>query len=318
MSDYVGEWARRQNCGGPVGKALLLALAGRADGSGRCFPGRARLLADTEMSERSLRTWVAKLEEAKLLRRERYNGYQEVYILLIDKGEKAVDMGEEAAGFAANAAGETAGAAAETANAAAGAADLANAAGDSSANAAGETAGAAGQTANAAAPYKEGKNNQKKTKEKPLNLLSCSSEGDVDEEWERFCQTWKLNEADSFAKAWREWDGLSDEERTLAVEHAVGFQRATKARSYPTSAKRYLADKLWQGQAQQSVNQSNRSLVFIRRDSDEWKAWVAHRHGRQFPHYSHRETGEFGWFVESSWPPCHAEGLQGNRAGARS
>lgn len=71
MSWQATAWVSTVEAGGPSGKLLLYALANYADENGRCWPSDARLMADTEMAERTIRDWKRKLEEAGLVKVER-------------------------------------------------------------------------------------------------------------------------------------------------------------------------------------------------------------------------------------------------------
>jgi hypothetical protein len=71
MSWQATAWVSTVEAGGPSGKLLLYALANYADEHGRCFPGDERIMSDTELSERSVRDWKRRLEEAGLIRVER-------------------------------------------------------------------------------------------------------------------------------------------------------------------------------------------------------------------------------------------------------
>ncbi len=71
MSWQATAWVSTVEAGGPSGKLLLYALANYADEHGKCWPSDARLIADTELSERAVRDWKRKLEEAGLLAIER-------------------------------------------------------------------------------------------------------------------------------------------------------------------------------------------------------------------------------------------------------
>jgi hypothetical protein len=64
-------WVSCVEAGGPSGKLLLYALANYADENGRCWPSDQRLMSDTELSERAVRDWKRKLEEAGLIVVER-------------------------------------------------------------------------------------------------------------------------------------------------------------------------------------------------------------------------------------------------------
>lgn len=79
MSFHASSWAKRQVTGSPNRKALLMVLAEYsgphewepegADGRHFCWPRQDTLAHDTEMTDRSVRTHLAGLEEQGLIRR---------------------------------------------------------------------------------------------------------------------------------------------------------------------------------------------------------------------------------------------------------
>ena len=70
MSVQAISWALGVSTGDPAAKCLLLALANYADDEGLCWPSQERLAADTEMTDRTVRTKLRGLEEAKLISRK--------------------------------------------------------------------------------------------------------------------------------------------------------------------------------------------------------------------------------------------------------
>lgn len=79
MSIQAVAWAIDQKTGSAAGKVVLLCLANYADEEGKCWPSQETIAAETELSERSVREWLQKLEEVGLLSREkrrRDDGYR--------------------------------------------------------------------------------------------------------------------------------------------------------------------------------------------------------------------------------------------------
>lgn len=79
MSIQAVAWAIDQKAGSAAGKVVLLCLANYADEDGKCWPSQETIAAETELSERSVREWLQKLEEAGLLtrtKRRRDDGYR--------------------------------------------------------------------------------------------------------------------------------------------------------------------------------------------------------------------------------------------------
>jgi DNA-binding MarR family transcriptional regulator len=78
MSIQAVAWALKQRTGSPTLKVTLLAVANYADEEGKCWPSQERLALDTDLSERSVRDALKRLQEMGYLSREarRINGNQ--------------------------------------------------------------------------------------------------------------------------------------------------------------------------------------------------------------------------------------------------
>lgn len=79
MSIQAVAWAIDQKTGSAAGKVVLICLANYADETGTCWPSQETIAAETELSERSVREWLQKLEDAGFLtreRRQRQDGYR--------------------------------------------------------------------------------------------------------------------------------------------------------------------------------------------------------------------------------------------------
>jgi hypothetical protein len=72
MSIQAMAWAKRQKCGNPSMKAVLLAIADYADENGKAWPSQTRLAEDTELDKRTIRRALLSLEDKGYLRREEY------------------------------------------------------------------------------------------------------------------------------------------------------------------------------------------------------------------------------------------------------
>lgn len=86
MSWQATAWVSTVEAGGASGKLLLYALANYADENGRTFAGDERIMRDTELSERSVRDWKRRLEEAGLIhveRRRRPGGNFDVDVIVL-------------------------------------------------------------------------------------------------------------------------------------------------------------------------------------------------------------------------------------------
>jgi hypothetical protein len=89
MSYDAQAWARKIVTGSGIRKAVLMAVANRAnDTEGACWPSQRRIAQDTEFCERAVRNALADLEDMGLLRREkRKNESDMIYLLMPDPGD---------------------------------------------------------------------------------------------------------------------------------------------------------------------------------------------------------------------------------------
>ncbi|WP_166647809.1 helix-turn-helix domain-containing protein [Aquamicrobium defluvii] len=98
MSIQAVAWAIDQKTGSAAGKVVLICLANYADEDGKCWPSQKTIAEETELSERSVREWLQKLEDAGLLTREprrRDDGYRAAdLICLALKNQPAKSAGK--------------------------------------------------------------------------------------------------------------------------------------------------------------------------------------------------------------------------------
>lgn len=74
MAYEIQTWAARARTGSGTLKHVLLALANFADENGLCWPSQERLAFNTELTDRTIRDALKKLEEAGWIKRQaRYN-----------------------------------------------------------------------------------------------------------------------------------------------------------------------------------------------------------------------------------------------------
>ncbi|WP_165899906.1 helix-turn-helix domain-containing protein [Borborobacter arsenicus] len=72
MSWKASAWAKEQRLGSPAAKSILLCLADYADpDKAECWPSQTLLASDAEVSERTAREWLQRLEEWGLIQRTR-------------------------------------------------------------------------------------------------------------------------------------------------------------------------------------------------------------------------------------------------------
>lgn len=69
MSVQAIGWALAQTVGSSSAKSVLVAIANYADENGQCWPSQGRIASDTELTDRSVRTAMALLEENGFINR---------------------------------------------------------------------------------------------------------------------------------------------------------------------------------------------------------------------------------------------------------
>ena len=77
MSIKALSWAFQQHIGSEIGKLVLVIVAIHCDDDWSCFPSQKLLARECEVSDRTVRKWLANLEERGLLKRQqrrRQNG----------------------------------------------------------------------------------------------------------------------------------------------------------------------------------------------------------------------------------------------------
>lgn len=98
MSWRASAWAKEQRLGSPSAKSILLCLADYADpDKAACWPSQAQLAADAEVSERTAREWLRRLEEWGLISRERRtrtNGARASDMIVLRLDMRVVDGAE--------------------------------------------------------------------------------------------------------------------------------------------------------------------------------------------------------------------------------
>lgn len=96
MSIQAVAWAIEARVGSPTLKCILMAVANYANEEGRCWPSQERLAHDTEMTERSVRDGLKKLEEQGfIIRSARYaNGSRRVDMIQLSY-RKSLPVGHE-------------------------------------------------------------------------------------------------------------------------------------------------------------------------------------------------------------------------------
>lgn len=95
MSWKASAWAKEQRLGSPAAKSILLCLADYADpDKAECWPSQAQLSADAEVSERTAREWLQRLEDWGLIaraRRTRASGARAADLITLNLAVRVTD-----------------------------------------------------------------------------------------------------------------------------------------------------------------------------------------------------------------------------------
>lgn len=95
MSWKASAWAKEQRLGSPAAKSILLCLADYADpDKAECWPSQAQLSADAEVSERTAREWLQRLEDWGLIdrsRRTRASGARAADLITLNLSVRVTD-----------------------------------------------------------------------------------------------------------------------------------------------------------------------------------------------------------------------------------
>lgn len=98
MSWKASAWAKEQRLGSPAAKSILLCLADYADPEkAQCWPSQAQLASDAEVSERTAREWLQRLEDWGLIdrtRRSRASGARASDLIVLNLASRVVDGAE--------------------------------------------------------------------------------------------------------------------------------------------------------------------------------------------------------------------------------
>lgn len=268
MSVQAIAWVAKQECGGPSGKVLLYALANYADEHGRCWPSQKRLAEDTELSDRSIRTWIGKLAEMGLLcveKEARGRSHPAVIVLNLAAAERRKQLPPEniSAGNSCAKRRKLVQEKAETGS----------------------------------APYKE-----EPSLEPSLEPSGARKRATrLPEGWRPSGEDWQYgldlgltsDECERLLRDMKDWSAT-----------APAGKKLDWSRTWQVWVRRE-ADKLGRKPAG-SGSTPKKASVFVELGSDEWDAWKAYKGGARIPvHEARADDGTMrrGWYFESRWPP---------------
>jgi hypothetical protein len=102
MSWKASAWAKEQRLGSPAAKSIILCLGDYADPEkAQCWPSQEQLAADAEVSERTAREWLQRLEDWGLIERSRRTGAKGARatdLIMLKLGTKVLDGAERLRG----------------------------------------------------------------------------------------------------------------------------------------------------------------------------------------------------------------------------
>lgn len=256
MSWEASAWAKKQRLGSPSAKSIIMCLADYADPEeAACWPSQPVLAADAEVSERTVREWLQRLEEWGLIareRRSRRNGARasdrivlKLDVTVLDGDERCRRMkdgeADENGGLPANSAGRTY-RQPDTEPTGNGAQPTGNQFRASKEEPPIEPP-MEPLTKGAQAREKEGDSGSGE-EEKPVENGKAEARA-----FEKAFRDWPTSISDSRPEAWKAWLELSPEERGAAAAEAGRYVEACRAagRKHVCSHGVYLREKRWTG-----------------------------------------------------------------------
>lgn len=282
MSVQAITWALDQRTGKPSGKLLLLALANYANSAGECWPSLQTLMADTELSRRTVIHWIGELERCGLVavrRRKGADGQQQTNYYILAIGGAAVTISADPGAKLAP--------------------------GDEATDGGGDAAFHVERNENTApppgansAPGKEAETGCKKRKNRVQNLhepgaatapkplrnhqgtVTLSARADArgekerdepDGQFDNLVRAWPEGAREGLEKERAVFSRLDGADRYQAIAYAPRFlqKRREAGRTVAPSLATYLADKPWRHETPTDPVPGDR--VFVEEGTEIWK-----------------------------------------------
>ena len=265
MSFQALNWAVKQRVGSPVSKGILMALANYADERGTCFPSHDRLVRETELSEKSVRTHLKRLEDLRIIESERMRDAAGRlgmirYILCLDqsfdidpeetKGQRKVKADDES--IAENEQTTVEEPAASGAN---GPVEAGTSGSPPASEGENPPVSGSGESLSkittlsqplSTSPREEGREREPPSLDNPPipRVQFLAAEPDTDPEFEALATAWPVK--DKLADAWIVWENLAPTDRVAAAYYAPIFLAETSAkRKFLEQLGNWLRGKSW-------------------------------------------------------------------------
>ncbi|MCF6221740.1 MAG: helix-turn-helix domain-containing protein [Robiginitomaculum sp.] len=273
MSIQAVAWAISQKVGSPTGKVVLICLANYANEKGQCWPSQKTICKEAELSERSTREWLKKLEAQGFITRSRRHR---------SDGSRTSDH------MVLN---------------------LTRTAAPSENNLAADSAARPNQAANGSEPNGSSRRTYRQEVPgiepviEPLEEPSSGARERGEAGFEKLWDDWPRAERPQKLKAakWA-YDRLSSNDQAQAVQQAKRFRRLTKAQKNMALMIPYLKQRQFEDLASGPEISPDGKFIFTP-DRPEWQGWVEYISLKYSPAAGKRLEG-FGKFVDARrWPP---------------
>ena len=272
MSIQAVAWAISQRVGSPTGKVLLMCLANYANEKGECWPSQKTISREAELSERSTRDWLQKLEAQGFIsrsRRHRSDGSRTSDHVVLNLS-------------------------------------LAPKSGDSDLTA--DSAARPVQAANGSKPSGSSRRTYRQElpgiepSPKPLEEPSSGARARGTEGFKKLWEDWPAKERPEKIKA-AQWafDKLTPDEQDTAITQARRFRRLAKAKKDMALMIPYLKQRQFTDlDGAPEINADGKFIITPERP--EWPAWREHLREKYSDSAADRLDARKSFFANSRWP----------------
>lgn len=278
MSIQAVAWAISQRVGSPTGKVLLMCLANYANEKGECWPSQKTISREAELSERSTRDWLQKLEAQGFIsrsRRHRSDGSRTSDHVVLNLS-RAPTSGEN--------------------------------------NLTADSAARPNQAANGSKPSGSSLHTYRQElpgiepSPKPSEEPSSGAQARGTDGFKKLWDDWPTKERPKKIKA-AQWafDRLSPDEQVTAVQQARRFRRLAKARKELALMIPYLKNRQFVDlKGAPEINADGKFIITP--DRPEWPAWRKHLREKYSKLAIKRLDARKSFFADSRWPPIMGVG----------
>lgn len=149
-----------------------------------------------------------------------------------------------------------------------------------------------------------------KEESKPVVIARGRKKPDYSERFERFWVDFPADKGMSKVEAWKVWQGLSEEDRELAIAGLPGFRQWIKEQGATyrvVHACRYLSQRRFDGFKSDPVMPVAHQVV-VQAGTPQWESWRAYK-GKPSAEKDIYVDGRYvrGWWFPTEWPPTQNE-----------